>query len=69
MCAARLPRFYGSMWSGTRTLAYTCRATTPGSFTAPPATAEDMYAAESFGRSASALVVVADAEEAAPPGS
>jgi uncharacterized protein YfaS (alpha-2-macroglobulin family) len=34
------------------------RATTPGSFAAAPAKAEEMYGPESFGRSASERVLV-----------
>ena len=43
---------------GTHVLAYTARATTPGTFVAAPAKAEEMYAPETFGRSAATVVVV-----------
>ncbi len=43
---------------GTTRLSYTVRATTPGTFLAAPAKAEEMYSPETFGRSSSAVVVV-----------
>jgi uncharacterized protein YfaS (alpha-2-macroglobulin family) len=43
---------------GTHRFAYTARATTPGTFVAAPAKAEEMYAPETFGRSAGATVVI-----------
>src|SRR5690606_7273110 len=39
---------------------YIARATTPGEFVVPPATAEQIYAPEVFGRTASTRVVIAD---------
>jgi len=39
---------------------YYARATTPGQFVVPPARAEEMYAPETFGRSASSRVLVID---------
>src|SRR5690606_27957781 len=44
--------------AGSYEYAYTARATTPGTFVVPPPRAEEMYAPESFGRGASARVVV-----------
>jgi uncharacterized protein YfaS (alpha-2-macroglobulin family) len=37
---------------------YIARATTPGTFIAPPAKAEEMYSPEVFGRSSSDWVIV-----------
>jgi uncharacterized protein YfaS (alpha-2-macroglobulin family) len=45
-------------WEGVYTYSYVARATTPGQFVAPPAKAEEMYAPETFGRSASDRVIV-----------
>jgi len=46
------------LWEGVYTYAYVARATTPGTFVVPPARAEEMYHPETFGRSASARVIV-----------
>ncbi len=46
---------------GTYEYDYIARATTPGSFVVPPARAEEVYAPEVFGRSASARVVIENA--------
>ena len=43
---------------GNYVYSYLARATTPGSFVVPPAKAEEMYAPETFGRSASDRLVV-----------
>ncbi len=43
---------------GTYDYSYVARATTPGTFVVPPTRAEEMYAPETFGRSASDKVVV-----------
>ncbi|MEO0605197.1 MAG: hypothetical protein AAF211_27455, partial [Myxococcota bacterium] len=43
---------------GTHTLTYEVRAVNLGRFTAPPATAEEMYRPETFGRSIAETVVV-----------
>lgn len=43
---------------GTHRFAYTARATTPGTFVAAPAKAEEMYSPETFGRSAGTTVVI-----------
>ena len=50
--------FAASVPADLHSYGYVVRATTPGSFVAPPAHAEEMYAPESFGRSASDRVVV-----------
>jgi uncharacterized protein YfaS (alpha-2-macroglobulin family) len=44
--------------AGTHRLSYTARATTPGTFAAAPAKAEEMYAPETFGRSTGETVVI-----------
>lgn len=54
----RAEAFTTLLWEGVYTYSYVARATTPGSFVAPPAKAEEMYAPEVFGRSASDRVVV-----------
>ncbi len=46
------------LWDGVYEYSYVARATTPGSYVVPPARAEEMYAPELFGRSASDRVVV-----------
>ena len=54
----RAEAFASLLWAGAHSYSYTCRATTPGRFVVPPAKAEEMYAPETFGRSASEVVVV-----------
>lgn len=54
----RAEAFTSMLWAGTHEYVYTARATTPGSFVVPPAKAEEMYAPETFGRSAGDQVVV-----------
>ena len=54
----RAEAFTSLLWPGVHEYAYVTRATTPGSFVTPPAKAEEMYAPETFGRSASERVVV-----------
>ncbi|HEY3806489.1 MAG TPA: alpha-2-macroglobulin family protein [Kofleriaceae bacterium] len=44
--------------AGTHQFEYTVRATTPGTFVAGPTKAEDMYAPETFGRTAAELVTI-----------
>ena len=44
--------------AGTYSYSYVARATTPGTFVAPPARAEEMYAPETFGRTATDRVIV-----------
>ena len=41
------------LYGGTYDYTYVARATTPGEFVVPPAKAEEIYAPEVFGRSAS----------------
>ncbi len=54
----RAEAFTSYLPGGTYTYSYTARATTPGTFVVPPARAEELYAPETFGRSASTTVVV-----------
>lgn len=54
----RAEAFTSLLWEGVYTWTYFARATTPGEFVVPPAKAEEMYAPETFGRSASDKVVV-----------
>jgi hypothetical protein len=54
----RVEAFTSLLWDGVYTYTYTARATTPGQFLVPPARAEEMYAPETFGRSATDRVVV-----------
>ena len=44
--------------AGSHRFSYTARATTPGTFVAAPAKAEEMYAPETFGRSTGETVVI-----------
>jgi hypothetical protein len=46
------------LWDGVYDYSYVARATTPGRFVVPPATAEEMYSPEVFGRSSTDWVVV-----------
>jgi alpha-2-macroglobulin len=54
----RAEAFTTLLWEGVYDYSYLARATTPGTFVAPPARAEEMYSPEVFGRSASDWVVV-----------
>jgi hypothetical protein len=54
----RSEAFTSLLWDGVYTYTYYARATTPGEFYVPPAKAEEMYAPETFGRSASDRVIV-----------
>lgn len=45
--------------AGVYSYSYVARATTPGTFVVPPTRAEEMYAPETFGRSASDKVIIA----------
>jgi alpha-2-macroglobulin len=56
----RAEAFASWLPAGTYEYSYVARATTPGSFVTPPARAEELYAPEVFGRSATATVVVVD---------
>ncbi|HUF97786.1 MAG TPA: alpha-2-macroglobulin family protein, partial [Ilumatobacter sp.] len=55
----RVEAFATYLPGGTYEYSYIARATTPGTFVVPPARAEEIYAPETFGRSASTTVVVA----------
>lgn len=55
---SRAEAFASILWEGAHRYSYVARASTTGTFTAPPAKAEEMYSPEIFGRSASAVVVV-----------
>ncbi|MGC4042553.1 MAG: alpha-2-macroglobulin family protein [Armatimonas sp.] len=54
----RAEAFTSYLWEGAYEFTYVCRATTPGTFVVPPTKAEEMYAPETFGRSASDKVRV-----------
>ncbi len=54
----RAEAFSSFVWAGVYEYRYMARATTPGAFVAPPAKAEEMYAPETFGRSATDWVVI-----------
>ncbi|MGE0545775.1 MAG: alpha-2-macroglobulin family protein [Kofleriaceae bacterium] len=54
----RSEAFAMTLREGAHRFSYTARAITPGTFTAAPAKAEEMYSPETFGRSASEVVVV-----------
>ena len=54
----RVEAFTSLLWAGVHNYTYVTRATTPGRFVVPPTKAEEMYAPETFGRSASDIVVV-----------
>jgi uncharacterized protein YfaS (alpha-2-macroglobulin family) len=56
----RAEAFSSVLDAGTYEYVYVARATTPGSFVVPPARAEEMYAPETFGRSAGERVIVED---------
>ena len=54
----RIEAFASLLWDGVHTYTYVARATTPGTFIAPPTKAEEMYVPETFGRGAVDIVVV-----------
>lgn len=54
----RVEAFTSLLWEGVHEYTYVARATTPGNFVVPPAKAEEMYAPETFGRSAGDRVVI-----------
>ncbi|MEE9413728.1 MAG: alpha-2-macroglobulin family protein, partial [Acidimicrobiales bacterium] len=56
----RTEAFTRVLRAGTYEYTYVARATTPGTFITPPARAEEMYNPETFGRSASAVVIIED---------
>ena len=57
----RAEAFSSYLRAGTHEYSYVARATTPGTFVVPPARAEEIYAPEVFGRSASDTVIIEDA--------
>jgi alpha-2-macroglobulin len=54
----RVEAFTSLLWEGVHEYSYVARATTPGTFVVPPPRAEEMYHPETFGRGATAIVVV-----------
>jgi uncharacterized protein YfaS (alpha-2-macroglobulin family) len=54
----RVEAFSSLVWDGVYDYTYVARATTPGSFVAPPPKAEEMYSPETFGRGAGDRLVV-----------
>lgn len=54
----RVEAFASLLFEGVYSYSYVARATTPGAFVVPPAKAEEMYAPETFGRSASDRLIV-----------
>ena len=54
----RAEAFSMQLPEGTHQFSYTVRATTPGTFVAAPAKAEEMYSPETFGRSGGVTVVI-----------
>ena len=54
----RTEAFTSRLWAGVYEYTYVARATTPGTFVTPPTRAEEIYAPETFGRSATDIVVV-----------
>ncbi len=55
---SRAEAFATTLDGGTYDWGYVARATTPGTFVAPPARAEEIYSPETFGRTATDTVVV-----------
>ncbi len=54
----RAEAFTSLLWDGAYEYTYFARATSPGTFIVPPATAEEIYSPEVFGRSGSDWVIV-----------
>ena len=54
----RAEAFTTWLGAGTYSYTYVARATTPGSFIAPPTRAEEMYAPETFGRAGTDRVII-----------
>ncbi|MBX2803909.1 MAG: hypothetical protein KTR31_39905 [Myxococcales bacterium] len=54
----RVEAFTSLLWSGVHEYTYVARATTPGRYVVPPPRAEEMYHPETFGRGATARVVI-----------
>jgi uncharacterized protein YfaS (alpha-2-macroglobulin family) len=52
----RAEAFTSLLWEGVYNYSYVARATTPGEFVVPPAKAEEMYHAETFGRTGTDFV-------------
>ena len=50
--------FADHLWGGSHDYSYLMRATTPGTYVVPPTKAEEMYAPETFGRTASETVII-----------
>jgi len=50
--------FADQLWGGSHDYSYLMRATTPGTYVVPPTKAEEMYAPETFGRTASETVII-----------
>jgi len=54
----RVEAYSSLVWDGVHSYSYVALATTPGVYVVPPTKAEEMYTPETFGRSASDLVIV-----------
>lgn len=54
----RTEAFTSLLWDGVYDYTYVARATSPGTFVAPPPKAEEMYSPETFGRGASERVII-----------
>ncbi|MFT3775623.1 MAG: alpha-2-macroglobulin family protein [Minicystis sp.] len=54
----RVEAFASLLWEGVYDYTYVARATTPGTFVAPPPKAEEMYSPETFGRGAGDRLIV-----------
>lgn len=54
----RAEAFASLLWEGVYNYSYVARATTPGQYVVPPAKAEEMYHAETFGRTGTDFVTV-----------
>lgn len=54
----RVEAFTSLLWDGVYTYSYEAKATTPGEFVAPPATAHEMYSPETFGRSGTDRMII-----------
>jgi alpha-2-macroglobulin len=54
----RVEAFASMLWEGVHDYSFVCRATSKGEFFVPPATAEEMYSPEIFGRSNSEKVII-----------
>ena len=54
----RAEAFTDLLWAGVHEYSYVAIATTPGRYVVPPPKAEEMYHPETFGRGASARVII-----------